>query len=413
MGLTLKSWSQFVSDLQAGVVAITSKITDWSAGEPALAMAQSFATQFTFLQTQAQQVWAYARLGTVQTDADADSFVADYVPAGFTPRLPATFDVGPAHFTRNQASTSNQVLLVGSVIQNQTPAPAQAIGYAVIADTTNAAYSATAGGPGVPGYTLTAGLLTFAQDPLVQAAVAGTGSNMIAGALSVIASGAVPFDNVTNPAAIANAQNQESTIALKARWAKWVSGIAGGTNARMGAAILGVQSGITYTINDGLNAAGAAQVPFFTVVADDGSGAIPAGTLTAIAKAVDTYRTPGMPRAVIAPTNELMTIAVNGTSWNSGTDPATGRAALQAAILAFVAANGVGGASAANAYVPSGKLSYVALVNLAASFIGIAGVNGAQGLAGYASVTLNGGTADVALSPYQLAVANAGSVAIS
>lgn len=415
MALTLKSVAQFASDLQQGIMAIlagnppSQQITDFSDASPAAALTESFAQQFGFLQAQAQAVEAFARLGTCD-DAGADSYVADFVPFGFTARLAATFSQGPATFTRNQASSSPQVLLVGTIIQNPTPSPSAAIGYQVIADTTNAAYSVNAGGPGIAGYTLAAGLTQFAQAPLVQALKAGSASRVLANVLTVIASPSVPFDTVTNAAAIQNGQDQETTIALVARFAKWATGLGGGTTAVVGAAILGVQPGMTYTINDSLDANGNPKVPYFTAVVDDGSGATPAQTLATVAAAVDVKRTPGMPRSVIAPTDVPLTIAVTGTTIQPGFDPVATRAAVQSAIIAYVMANGVGGANAINGYVPALKFAYVPLVNLIASFIGI---GAAQGLAGYAAITLNGGTSDVALTPYQLATASAATVTVS
>jgi hypothetical protein len=415
VGLTIKSIAQFANDLQQGVISLTDAFTDWTSGSPELALTQSFSRAFGFLQNQALAIIAFARAGT-SFNADLDSYVADYVPFGFTPRLPATSDTGPATFTRN--NTTNQAILAfGTIIQNPTPSPSSAIAYQVIPDSTNSASSVLAGG-----YICAAGVAT--QSATVQAVLnsdgtaQGTASHVIAGTLTVIASPGVPFDYVTNPNAIQNGQNQETDIALRARFAKWMTGLGGGTTAVTGSQILSVQVGITYTINGGLNASGAAQVPCFTAVCDDGSGAIPSGTITAIAAAIDAKRTPGMPRFVIAPTNVALTITVTGTQIQAATNPATGlpfdpatvRNALQTAIIAFVEANGVGGANASNNYTPALKFAYVPLVNLIGSFIGI---GAGQGLSGYGAVTLDGGTSDVALTTYQLATASTGTVTIS
>lgn len=416
MGLTLKSIAQFASDLQAGIVSLTDAFTDFTSGSPELALCQAFSRGFGFLQMQAQAVVAFARAGT-SFNADLDSYVADYVPFGFTPRLPATADQGPAVFTRNQ--TVGQVILAfGTIIQNPTPSPASAIGYQVIPDPTNAASNELLGGYVTPDGTATMSATVQALPDPTTGLPTGTSSNVIAGALTVIASPGVPFNTVTNPDAINNAQNQETDIALRARFAKFMTGLGGGTTAVMGSQILSIQPGITYTINGGLNAAGTAQVPFFTAVCDDGSGAIPSGTLTAITTAVDARRTPGMPRAVITPTNVPLTIVVTGTQIATATNPATGlpfdantvRNALQAAILAFVAANGVGGANANNNYTPSLKFGFVPLVNLVGTFVGL-GAN--QGLTGFSEVTLNGAMADVTLTTYQLATAIAANVTVS
>ncbi|MDB5093524.1 MAG: putative phage baseplate protein [Candidatus Eremiobacteraeota bacterium] len=404
MGLTIKSVAQYQSDLQAGIISLTNAFTDWTSGSPELALTQALSRAFGFIQNLAIAIVNFARAGT-SFGADLDSYVADYVPMGFTPRLPATFNAGILTFTKNQAAGTTQYLGIGTIIQNPTPSPASAIAYQVIADPTgtNANYSAA-----LQSWVLAAGQTTLAVN--AQALVAGTGTNVIVNTLTVIASPGTPFDSVTNATNIQNAQNQELDPALYARFTLWMTGLGGGTGPVMLSQVLSVQAGMTATLNENVSGTDSPQTPNVTIVADDGSGAIPSQTITAIYAAVDLKRAPGMPRTVVAPTNVPLTIEVNGTTIASGATGATVRQAIQTAIIQFVAANGVGGANALTGYVPSLKFPYVPLANLVASFIG---TGATEGLASYSSITINGSSADVPLTTFQLATAVAANITVS
>lgn len=360
-----------------------------------------------FIQSQAVAVSLLTRAST-SYGTDLDSFVADYNLQ--PPRQAATYDIGQVIFTRNQASSSSQVLLVGTTIQTPTPSPASSVQYTVIADATNVAYSPNAGGVGVPGYTLAAGLTQFAQNPLAQAVLAGPTSNVISGALTVIASPNVPFDNSTNPYPIDNAQPTESDQALLARFTKYIAGLATANYNAIGAAILGAYNGLTYVLNDRLYTDGSAKVAYFTAVIDDGSGAIPSGTLTLTSNAINAKRAEGIGFSVIAPTNETINVAVTGTAVWPSFNATNVRTSIQAAIIAYVNANGVSGANAANFYVPTNKVSYVGIANVVASFIG---VNASQGLQSYGGITVNSGTVDIALTTYQLGRSSISTVSVS
>ena len=424
MGLTLQSVSQFISGLQQGIVSALSgnppnqQITKFSSGTISAAITKSVGTQLAFVQSQAPAILLITRASTCMLP-DLITFVADYYlnPTWNGP----TYCSGSAIFSRNQVSSLPQVLLTGVVIQNPTPSPSSAVQYQVIGDPTNTAYSGNAGGAGIPGYTLTPGLLQFAQNPLIQAVVAGTASAVIEDALTVIASPSVPFDNVTNPVDINNGTNGETAPQLLQRFSDYISGLSSGTLYRIAARISGVQAGLSYTINQYTNTDQTARDGFTTVVLDDGSGALTLGPpaspiITSVLAAVTnpTYgKSLGSQIAVIPPTNVAITVAVTGTTINTGAGfvPGDVRTAIQTAIVAYVNGNGVGGApSGTGSGAPTLQLSYVGIANLVSSFIG-SGVG--QGLSSYSAITVNGGTVAIPLTAFQLARTSSGSVSVS
>jgi hypothetical protein len=289
------------------------------------------------------------------------------------------------------------VVLVGTVAQNVPTAPNPAIQYQVIADVTNPNYNA-----GLGGYPIPAGQTSTIAT--VQALLPGTASNVLAGSLQSIVTPGTPADFVVQTADITNGQNQESDSALRVRFAFYVSGLAQSTVSAINAAVLKTQAGLTFTNNEYLDNSGNIVGPgYFTIVADDGSGSISGSVLTAISGNVTLARAEGISFFCIAPTNIAITIAVTGTVIQQGFSAASVRSALQAALVAYVNANGVGGSG-------SLKLPFAGVETLIGTFIG---TGPTQGLAGFTAVSVNGGTSDIPLTTYQLARTSSGAVSVT
>jgi hypothetical protein len=416
VGLTLWSPAQFISNLRQSIITALAanppdkQINNFSPGTFAGAITEAVGKQNTFLQSQAQQVLLVTRASTCALP-DLVTFVQDYFLS--PPWLGPTTCNGVAVFARRQASADPKVLLVGTIIQNPVPSPSAAIQYQVDTDATNPAYSANAGGSGIGGYALAPGLKQFAQAPKIRASTAGTASTVIAGSLTVIASANVPFDTVTNPFDITNGTDGETAPQLLQRFSDFIS-TRSGTRYRVAAQIAGVQAGLSFTMNEYVNTDGTQRDGFTTVVVDDGSGAPPLSLLNAVtAAATDPAqgKSLGAQVVAIAPSIVAVSIAVTGTAVKSGFVAADVRTAIQAALVAKVNSNGVGGAPAGTGSgTGSGKVAYIDIANLVASFIGS---NVGQGLSSYADITVNGTHSDVALTTFQLARTSNASVAVS
>lgn len=402
MPLLTQTPAQFISALVGGVAAATNRVTNFTSGSVVGAILNSVAAQLLFNQQQAQFAVAVSRAAT-SSGSDLTSFVADWgLSPARSPAVAAQSAGTQVTFGRFAVSSSTISLPVGTVIQNQSlTSPIQ---YRVIADASQPTFNS-----GQNAYVLAPGASTLTAT--VQALVAGSAGNLLvaSGGLKVIVSTGSGVDYVAQSTDIANGSDQESDPALRVRFRNYILGLSNATAGSIGAAIASVQAGLTYVINDQKYIDGSPLPSYFTVVADDGSGAIIAGTLTAITTAIANVRAAGISYSVIAPANIAVTIAVTGTAIQPGFTPSAVRSALQSALVAGTNSNGVGGYSSATGLV-SGKLSYVTLANLTASFVGS---SAAQGLSSYASLTVNGGTADVPLSGYQLARTSAGSVTIS
>lgn len=398
------SWSGFFDLAVSSITGFTVKLTNISKGSASGAIVNSTTAGMLTLQNQAIYQVAICRSET-SFGPDLWSFANDLEISPAAP-LPASFAgstyvTAPLTFGRYRPVTVASPILVGTVVQTKTTTGSAPTVFVVVADVTNPNYDPSAGGVG--GYTIQLGQSTVVAT--VRALVAGSASNVIAGALSApsnatIVTPGVPADYTTLLQAITNGADQETDAALRVRLQKWISSLAKGTDNAVDAAVLGVEVGLSYTNNDLVNAMGVPQAAFFTVVIDDGSGA-PSPTLLAnVNAAIMTVRSEGMGFTVIAPNVVTISVGIAGAIYQPGFSPATVQSAIATALVAYINALGVGSTGYGGAGGTPGFVTYLGILNTIAAFVG---AGAGQGLAYEGTITLNGGAADIALSPFQLA----------
>jgi hypothetical protein len=259
--------------------------------------------------------------------------------------------------------------------------------FQVIADATQPGWNGTA-------YVIAQG--GSSVNATVQAVVAGSSGNVLAQTINQITSSlASPAPagvaNVINNAAFANGADAETVADLIDRFQSFITG-RWGTDDAIISTVKNVQTGLTYTLGDGVDGKGNAQDNFFTVVVNvSGQSAGPSASLLAsVQAAVLADRECGMPFQVIGPT--LVTVSGTVTlQLIPGADAATVTANAQTAFANYVNGIGLGnnvifadGVSSA-----STRASYNAIVALLLGVPGVAAIPDPPGL------TLNGGTVDI------------------
>lgn len=385
--LTTKNFTVLVQEwaavCQSSVAAVfPTQVISFTKGAVFRALAEAQASVSLWLQGLILQLLTVTRLATSQS-IDVDSFVNDY---GLT-RLPANAATGLVTFAR-ATPTNPAVILVGAAVQSTDGTQT----FTVYADPTNSAYSVNAGGAGIAGYTIPAAVTSLIVP--VQNTIAGAFGNVQAGAITIIQTGMSGIDTVTNVAAFTNGFNAESDVALKARFVLFINSLAKGTESAIGFAVQSVQQGMQYQIIENPPPAPGSP-PAVTLYVDDGSGAIPAGTLTAATTAAQAMRAAGVSLGVFAATKLLANVTMTIATAPGYSHP-TVVAQVVAAITAFI--NGLGlGATAA-----LGQLSYMQVASVAF---------GVQGVTDVTNYTLNGVAAD--LVPASGVVIKAGSIVVS
>ncbi len=292
--LTFQTNAEFVAAMTAAYGGSLGILPLLKPGDPALAIFQAVATQDDFLQFLMQVMWAAARLST-SSGSDVDSFVNDF---GLT-RLPATYATGPVTLTALTAPSFAVPVAVGSVIQT----PGGAIQYQLVADTNQAAWSASQNA-----YILPAGQNVITAT--AQATVAGSVDNVQAGQLSQFGSAIAGIDLVTNGAAITNGLDQETDTALKARFVQYLASLSKATVGAYLFAANSVQQGLDLLPLENTNVSLVTQNGINTMIVDDGSGSPPSSLLNSVLTALNNVRAFGIQVADIGPTVIATTVAL-------------------------------------------------------------------------------------------------------
>lgn len=377
MPLPTFTFAQCVTQMRNTVANSTTKLNNFTSGSIVYAMLQAIAGNAMGLQQLLVHVSNITRLATC-TGTDIDSFVADY---GLT-RLPAVASLAQgATSLQLSRTTTGAVLnvLPGGIVQTQV----NGVQYQVFGDTTQAAWNAADS------------VYQFgsSQSTILVSAVAlvpGTGGNVLAGTLTQIVSGFAGVSSVTNPIDITNGNNGETDSALKIRFLKFISSLAKGTLNAVEEAIASVQAGLTYQVLDVEHFDLSPWPAGFTVVVDDGSGAISETLQNLVRSAVLAVKAAGIKFEVDAPINYTVNVTTTVVA-SAGYTHSSVASAVQAAVQAYINSLGVGN-----------SVSYANLSNV---------IQSVQGVYSYASTQLNGVVGDVGVAVNQLA--RAGTITVS
>lgn len=362
--ISWQGFTSFVNSSVAGVQASARAVVDATIGSLTLAWAQAVAGVALWLQAYAIQVLALTRAAT-SNGTDLDTFVADF---GLT-RIAATFATQTATFS-SYTYTTQRLVPVGALVSTG-PGGVQ---FTVTADTGNAAWNAT-----LQAYVMAPG--TQSVTVPIQAVVAGVAGNVLSATVVSFVAPVTGVDTVTNTAPSPQTGSEaETDPELRARFVLFFQSLSRGTRAAIGASILSVKNGLTYTLTENLTYAGADQLGYFYAVVDDGSGSPSGGLISEVYAAIDAVRPICSTFNVYGP--NVVSANVSATlATAAGFTHSTVVAAAVAALTAHL-----------NGMPPGAGLAYGAV---SAILFGVPGVNNVSLL------LLNGGTADIAVTGQQ------------
>lgn len=366
MAISTKDFDTLVSETVANVQGYAKVLVDLTIGSILRSVVEATSSVVMWLQGLVLAGVALTRAAT-SNGPDLDSFFAQF---GFS-RLPAVAATTQETFSR--FTPTNQALIpVGATVQTADGT----VQFAVIVDTTNAAYSASQNG-----YVLPAGQASVAV--AVQCTVAGTGGNVASGALNALGTAIAGVDFVSNASTVENGAAAESDPAARARFVTFIASLEAATLLAVLNAITSVQLGMTGIIAENKRYDGTAQNGYFTVVANDGSGALSSGEKTAVETAVEAVRPLCSTYSVHAPTPFVVAVSMTVTV-GSGYDHATVAPLVQAAVNAYI--------TGIETTTSGATLPYT---NIATQAWGVAGVTNVT------NVLVNGGTSDLAIGYQQ------------
>lgn len=371
MQLSLQNFTSLVQGFAAAVQSSATALVDFAEGAILRAVAEASASTGLWMQYLWLQVLSATRAAT-SVGPDLDTWMADF---GVT-RLPAVAASGQVTFSRFTA-TQQALIPVGANVVTADGTQT----FTVIADTTNAAYSAAQGG-----FVIAAGVASLTCT--VQALTPGAAGNVLANTITLLASAVPGVDTVTNAQPMIDGADAETDAALRARFANFLSTRSRATPLAVQYAIQGVQQGLQFTIQENVEPNGTTQMGNFVVTIDDGSGYPSSSLLAAVTTAISAVRPIGSTFTVQAPVVTTASVQLTIASVNK---PAL-LAPVQAAVLAYIDGLGVG---ATLAYSRIATVAY----GVDASITNVSGV------------TVNGSTADITVG--QSGVVKAGTVTVS
>lgn len=373
MQLQLQTFTNLVSAAAAAVQGSAKQLIDLTVGSTLRALLEASASVGLWMQWLILQVLQMTRAAT-SVGADLDSWVADFGLA----RLPAVAATGAATFSRF-TPTNSALVPLGTQVRTADGM----LSFDVAQDSMNACWNASLGG-----YLIPAGVAGVTV-PVV-AGVAGISGNVQANTITLISTALSGVDTVTNALALANGIDAESDAALRARFQNYINTRAEATEAAVGYAVSTVQQGLTWSIQENVTTSGAWQPGNFVVTVNDGTGSPRSTLLANVQSAVNAVRPVGSTFQVQGPALVSANISLTVVQAD-GYSHAQAVAAAGTALAAAVAAGGMG--------VP---FYYGQIFQVCLNLPGVAAVE---------SVTLNGGTSDLAVTAAQSVVA--GTIAVS
>lgn len=374
MQLQLQNFTTLVANAAAAVQGSARQLLDLTVGSTLRAILEANAALALWMQWLILQVLATTRAGT-SNGTDLDSWMADFSLT----RLTASPASGQATFSR---FTPTQQALIQAGITIRTSDGTQS--FTVATDPSNPAWNAV-----LLGYTLGAGIAAVTLP--IAAVTPGSIGDVQAGAISLLATAIPGVDQVSNAAPLTGGLDAESDPALRLRFGSYLASRARATSLAIGNAILSVQQGLSYTLQENVAPDGSQRMGSFVVTIDDGSGAPPASLVAGVARAVEQMRPIGSLYAVQAPSVIRANVSMSIFT-QSGV------------IHTTVAANVVQAITNALNQMPiGGSLSYTRLSQLAyATDPDVTNVT---------AVILNGGNAD--LIPFASGLIKAGLVQVN
>jgi uncharacterized phage protein gp47/JayE len=365
MAINTQPFNTLVSNFVAAVQGAASDLVDFSVGSILRSFSEAVSAIALWLQGLALQIAALTRFST-SNGTDADSWAADF---GFS-RLAAISATGSVVFARFTPSNS-AAIPVGAIVQTADGTET----YAVIADKGQSAFD-------VPSqtYIMAAGVASCAATVL--AVTPGAGSNAVPGSINTIGSPISGVDTVSNPFALISGADPEADSAFRLRFVSYIASLSKATKTAVGAAIAGVQVGLSYSIVENTSYGGVYQPGFFYAVVDDGTGFPSATLLATVSNAIDAVRPIGSTFQVFAPLVVTANTSLSITTANGYSHP-TLVASVVAAIIAYI-----------NTLPIGTTLRYTRLAQIAYDV--------SPGITNVSAVLLNAGTTDLVATSQQV-----------
>ena len=274
MQLSLQNFSTLVANMAASAQGACATLLDVTVGSVLRALIESSASVALWLQYLILQVLSMTRLST-SSGADTDSWVNDF---GLI-RLPPISAVGSVVMTSFSPLSQSSSIPSGALVKTGDGSQSFIV----------------TGGP----YQRPQGVQSITVP--VAASAAGMAGNVQAGSISLLGTAIPGVDTVTNLLPLTGGAAEETDQALRIRFVVYLNTRSRATEEAIVNAIISVQQGLSYVVQENITYAGVVLPGHFTIIVDDGSGTPPATLLASVFSAIDQVRPIGSSFSVNAP----------------------------------------------------------------------------------------------------------------
>lgn len=328
MQLPVKTFSVYLRDMSAALQGATTQILDLSVGSVLRAILEANASVALWLQMLISDVMDASRAATAR-GSDLDSWMKDFSLL----RLPATNAVGVAKFSRFSAIGSTAIA-PGTKVRTSDGT----LTFVVIEDTGHDLWDQARAVYAIPDSQQTAVLP-------IRAEATGVRGNVLAGSITLIASGVAGIDSVVNEHATTGGMDPEQDAQFRARFVDYINSRSKGTVAAISFAVESINQGLKFVVHENQDSTGAPRVGHFIVTVDDGTGDPTPDLVAQVAEAVDPVRPIGSTFSVHPPHVVQANISLSVTISSTGPTAANRiRAEVAAALETYVNALPIGAA---------------------------------------------------------------------
>ena len=318
MQLSLQTFTSLVQNMAAAVQSAASQILDLTVGSTTRAILEASASIALWMQWLILQVLQATRAAT-STGSDLDSWMDDFS----LERLPASPASGIVTFSRF-TPTLTGFIPVGTTVRTADLSQT----FSVVGAANIPAFSSAQNG-----YVLAVGISSL--DVPVTAVSPGSAGNVQAGSVTLLGTAVPGIDQVTNSAAFQGGMDAESDSAFRSRFQSFMASRSRATPAAIGFAVLSIQQGLNYTIQENIDQMGNPTLGNFVVTVDDGTGYPSAALLATVQSAIDSVRPIGSTFSVQAPSVTYANVSLTVTSGPS-TSSQTVLAAVTTGVTNFI-----------------------------------------------------------------------------
>ena len=364
----------FTTLVQNQVVAIRSlanSAIDFTVGSVLRAIIESNSSVVIWLQSLILQILLKTRAAT-SFDDDLDSWMADFNIF----REPAIYATGVVTFSRFTA-IGTALIPIGTLIESTDGKQT----YVVTLDSTNNYYDIINNG-----YTIPDGISSI--DLPIIALTKGSIANAVIGFINVLTQSIPGVDAVTNATALINGVDAETDEALRYRFILYIASLSRGTIGAVAYAIISLQQGLIYTIEENYDYNGTLDRGFFYAVIDDGTGIPSDAIVTDVTNAIELMRP-------ICSTFEVHKPSIVHVTWSMAVTVVSGDTITKTNIL-----NNIN--NYINALRLEEPLPYTKLIQLA--------YDTSPNVLNVASVLLNSATSDISANNKQVIKVTSGTV---